>query len=416
MFAEGVICNDNFWPLTTPVLRTTEEPVTRLNCLNRFSVEEETLLGYDILQGITIVTYNDTVSTFPLLWSRIDNEAVLEWVTTPEHPERDGVRMITVPLGPCSVKTELLRLPSIKYRGNAVVFYASEADSRDCGMFRSNGHAAAAIIPLGVPEQLERAEALRYLFGHSTPLRGFAGNPIFAAHGVQFHHIRAIVIEWGALARLLATASEENSKAAATDGSSETVDTQFAYVNKFLATLFEMGIIMVVGTFRRDIFAYTGPPRSLVIEGLEVLTSPGLPLPSSEYQEILEAIPTRYSVRSLTEGGTSRWYDLTPRLSEVEQNHSLISAVVDGMYPTQEPFKPQFPIEFVMKHWLPLAERHPFLPKPARFPPIEEYEILMIATKAASQTDCDSCTIVNATNGIEATQLQYIPRRQKRNV
>lgn len=343
---------------------------------------------------------------FPALWSRVDNEAILEWVTSPQRPERDGILMITTPLGPCSVRTEYLRLPSLDYNGRAAVFYTTEADSRDCGLFRPNGHAAAAVVPVGTPGNQRRADALRILFGEDSPLRGMAENPIFVAHALQFHHVRAVIIEWDALVEPSKVKSLTSQKSQQPSAPSEM---PLAYITKFLTTLFETGIITVVATFEKNTVAYSGSPHLLKIQGLEVLTAPGLPLPSPEYIALLNTIPSRYFIRTITEKEQRQWFRIASHVSEIERNYSLISAVVDGDYSTrhhQESFN--FPITFLMQHWMRLTEDHPYISKPARFSTIQPQEILVFATSTRHKLRCGACIIIDASNGLEAKQLRFM--------
>ncbi|XP_053991997.1 uncharacterized protein LOC128883540 [Hylaeus volcanicus] len=394
---EGVVCKNTFKPLAVPVKMTTQSHTTKLDCLNRYRSLDHYSETNEIVQGIIVHTNHKNVM-FPLLWTRIDSEAVLEWITKNHRKQIKGLKLIVTPLAVCTATVKFIRLPYFNFTGYAPLFYATAPDSRDCGFLSGNGHAAAVLFPAHYDYNKKPGHIIKLLIGPNSFLSLEAANPIFFAHALHFHNIRAAIISVDLLIKRQQSRTTINQK---------TSETAYAYTKNFLKAMLDSGIPVIVAISNKHTCVFTEYPRLLLINGMKLLTAPGIPLPSIEYKSLVETISESYFVSSLKHQ-TSVWSYLVFANNTRTSDFSLISGIVDGTKECNGRNSEYYPLRFLISNWMNIINTNPQYQRRTILSPLHEKEILIFTVDSSEGVKCNECVILNATRGIQPKYLEYI--------
>jgi hypothetical protein len=397
ILSEGVMCKNDFKPLAVPVKVTTRSHTTNLDCLNRYRTIDRYSEKNEIAQGIIVHTKHKNIM-FPLLWTRIDSEAILEWITQNYRKQIKGLKLIITPLAVCTATVKYIRLPYFNFTGYAPLFYATAPDSRDCGLFRSNGHSAAVLFPAYFDSKKKPGEIIKLLIGPNSFLSAEAANPIFFAHALHFHNIRAAIVPANLLIKGQQSHTTMNKK------SSETAD---AYTKNFLKAMLDSGIPVIVAISNEHTCVFTKYPRLLLINGMKLLTAPGIPLPSDQYKRLVEAITERFFVSSLKHQ-TSVWSYLVFANNTGTSDFSLLSGIVDGTKECKRQNSEYYPLRFLISNWIDIINTNPQYQRTTIPSPLNEKEILIFTVDSTEGVQCVECIILNASRGIQPKYLEYV--------
>lgn len=413
--SEGALCNGAFEPLRPPRVFNFPSRLWELRCYPEFTGREikeiEFRLGMMILTGA-----QHGYTGFPILPSIFERLVDLRQrrprVPLP-NPYKHKYAVIAASPITCEVEMNFIALPAINYTGQAVIFRTFEADSRNCGYMKPNGHDALAIVPYRIRQDSIQENIRIMLYHMKTTLRPFSKSLRFFTSGLRFHGVRVVIIEASFLYDEIAESPINMERVLPT--TNRTVIFQ-PIVHNLLASLFMQGIVVCLATFDQTVQTASVRPQLVTVDDMPIFLSPGAP-PSPTYLTLIKALATSFSGHVLEHQKGFRVASLS-RTRQLYRPQPLVSLVVDGVQAAKvkgpigkvhRELTGDLPVTQLINFWRDIASLHKNIEPEDTQRGLDESEILVVTTVSRDLVRCKRCVVVQSHgNKIELVELSIV--------